>query len=109
MNFGDLLTTQQKRQLIENRIAQFAAEAYQHTLNKQTAESIGAEEQVKSADNSIAVLQKAIDVHKTELMNIIAEEEKVKAAQAEQDRLAQEAALAEQSMLEEEMLNETTE
>lgn len=67
MDFGSLLTAEQKRSLVEGRIAQFAAEAYQHTLNKQTAENLGAEQQVEQANRSLAVLEEAIKVHQAEL------------------------------------------
>ena len=40
IDFEAMLTDAQKRELIQNRIAQFAAEAYQYSLNKKTAESI---------------------------------------------------------------------
>jgi hypothetical protein len=69
-DFGSFLTDDQKRQLLENRIQQFAAEAYQHSLNKQTAEKIGSEEQAESAQSSIDILQAAILVHAEELSKL---------------------------------------
>ena len=70
MDFGSLLSGDQKRQLIEGRIQQFAAEAYQHSLNKQTAQNINATEQVEAAEKSIAILEAAIKVHLEELSKL---------------------------------------
>lgn len=74
MDFGSLLTAEQKRSLIEGRIAQFAAEAYQHTLNKKTAENLGVEQQVEQIDRSLTVLEEAIKVHQEELNQLPAPE-----------------------------------
>jgi hypothetical protein len=73
IDFSSLLTTEQKRQLLEGRIAQFASEAYQYTLNLKTAESVGTEEQVEGIKKSIEVLESAITVHQEELAALPAE------------------------------------
>lgn len=70
IDFASLLTTDQKRQLIQNRIAQFAAEAYQQTLNKKTAESLQSESQVETAEKSLALLEEAIRIHQEELSKL---------------------------------------
>lgn len=67
IDFGSLIPAEQKIQLLETRISQFAAEAYQHTLNKQTAEITGSAEQAESAQASIDILEAAITVHYAEL------------------------------------------
>jgi chromosome segregation ATPase len=82
-DYGALLSSKQKIQLIENRIAQFAAEAYQHSLNKKTAEAIEATEQIASAEKSIAILDSAINVHKQELESVLAEQAAAEAQLAE--------------------------
>jgi hypothetical protein len=68
-----LLTTQQKRDLLQNRIAQFAAEAYQYTLNKKTAEDINSESQIEAADKNLEILESAIKVHQAELEQLPSE------------------------------------
>jgi hypothetical protein len=73
IDFSSLLTPEQKRQLLEGRIAQFASEAYQYTLNLKTAESVGTEEQVEGIKKSIEVLESAITVHQEELAALPAE------------------------------------
>jgi hypothetical protein len=70
IDFGSLLTDEQKASLIQQRISQFAAEAYQHSLNRVTAEKLGAEDQVASADKNLELLEAAIDVHKAELAKL---------------------------------------
>ena len=67
IDYASMLTDAQKRQLVENRLAQFAAEAYQYSLNKKTAESINNEQQIEAADKALAILEAAIAVHKEEL------------------------------------------
>jgi hypothetical protein len=37
MDYSALLTNDQKKSILEQRIAQFASEAYQHAINKQVA------------------------------------------------------------------------
>jgi hypothetical protein len=74
MDYSSLLTTEQKRELLQNRIQQFASEAYQYTLNLKTAETIGTEDQVEGIKRSIAVLDSAIKIHQEELASLPASE-----------------------------------
>lgn len=67
IDYSGLLSPEQKQELLTQRIQQFAAEAYQHQLNKQIAESIGDTESVKQADYSLATLETAITIYQTEL------------------------------------------
>ena len=53
MDYSSLLTTDQKRSILEQRIAQFASEAYQHTLNKEVAKDNA--EAVLAADDALAI------------------------------------------------------
>jgi hypothetical protein len=70
IDYGSMLTNEQRRQLVESRIAQFAAEAYQHTLNIKTAEQLNNEQAVEAAQKSLETLEAAINVHQEELANI---------------------------------------
>ena len=70
IDFGSLLTPEQKRSLLEQRISQFSAEGYQHTLNRAIAETAGNTEGVEQADTAIAILSDAITVHQNELAKI---------------------------------------
>jgi poly-D-alanine transfer protein DltD len=65
MDYSALLTTEQKKAILEQRIAQFAAEAYQHDLNKKLAKDN--EEAVTAADNALVTLEAAINLHQDEL------------------------------------------
>lgn len=80
IDFGSYLTDEQKASLIQQRIAQFAAEAYQHTLNKATAEKLGAEDQVSNADKNLELLEAAINVHQEELAKLTVAEPAVEAS-----------------------------
>lgn len=67
IDYNALLSVEQKRQILEQRIAQFASEAYQHSLNKKSLEAVEDTNGVESANKSIQVLEAAITVHKAEL------------------------------------------
>jgi hypothetical protein len=68
MDYSTLLSNDQKRSILEQRIAQFASEAYQHTLNKEV--SAGNPEAVQAADDALAILDNAITVHQDELAKL---------------------------------------
>ena len=68
MDYSSLLSNNQKRSILEQRIAQFASEAYQHTLNKEV--SAGNPEAVQAADDALAILDNAITVHQEELAKL---------------------------------------
>jgi hypothetical protein len=68
MDYSSLLTNDQKRSILEQRIAQFASEAYQHTLNKEIAKDNP--EAVAAADEALAILDNAITVHQEELAKL---------------------------------------
>lgn len=73
IDYSSLLTNEQKRNVLNQRISQFAAEAWQHELNKRTCEQIGDTAGVENANNALTVLEAAIGVHQTELAAIPAE------------------------------------
>ena len=68
MDYSSLLTNDQKRSIVEQRIAQFASEAYLHTLNKEVAKDNP--EAVAAADEALAILDNAIKVHQEELAKL---------------------------------------
>ena len=70
INYDELLTVEHKTTILQQRITQFASEAWQHTLNRQTCESIGDVEGVQSADNALTVLEAAIVVHQEKLLEL---------------------------------------
>lgn len=70
INYDSILTVDQKRSILQQRITQFAAEAYQHELNKTTCESLEDTAGVENAEKAIALLEKAIEVHGNELNSL---------------------------------------
>lgn len=68
MDYSALLTNDQKRSILEQRIGQFAAEAWQHTINKQIAGDNA--EAVQAADDALAILDNAIKIHQEELAKL---------------------------------------
>lgn len=74
IDYAALLTDEQKRSILEQRIAQFASEAYQHSLNKTTCESLNDDEGVANADKALTILEAAITTHQGELAALPAAE-----------------------------------
>jgi hypothetical protein len=70
LDYSLLLTADQKRNLLQGRIQQFASEAYQYTLNLKTAEELGSEDQLEGIKKSIDILETAIKVHQEELSKL---------------------------------------
>lgn len=70
IDFDAVLTNEQKAEIINQRITQFAAEAYQHELNKKTADKLGSEEQIENINKNLEILEAAIAVHKEELAKL---------------------------------------
>jgi hypothetical protein len=71
MDYSSLLSNEQKKSILEQRIAQFASEAYQHSINKQVAGNNA--EAIKAADDALAILDNAITVHQEELAKLSVE------------------------------------
>lgn len=70
INYEEILTGDQKKQILEQRIIQFASEAWQHELNKQTCQTVGDVDGISAADNALVVLEAAIQVHQTKLAEL---------------------------------------
>ena len=72
MDYSSLLSDEQKRSILTQRIAQFATEAYQHEINKKMA--VGNAEAEAAADSALAILDNAIEIHQEELAKLPAEQ-----------------------------------
>jgi hypothetical protein len=70
IDYSGLLTDEQKRSILSQRLTQFAAEAYQHEINKKVADESDNEEGTKAATDALAILDSAITVHQTELAKL---------------------------------------
>ena len=68
MDYASLLTNDQKKSILEQRIAQFASEAYQHQINKLMAGNSA--EAIEAADSALAILDNAIKIHQEELAKL---------------------------------------
>ena len=71
MNFEELLTPEQRKEILENRILNFTIEAYQLSLNKAVAIANGDIEAAKQTENALVTLSSAIDVYKEELSKVL--------------------------------------
>lgn len=70
IDYSGLLSAEQKKSILEQRLTQFAAEAYQHDINKQVAKASNNEEGVKQATEALAILDTAMAVHQDELAKL---------------------------------------
>lgn len=70
IDYSSLLSAEQKKSILEQRLTQFAAEAYQHDINKQVATASNNEDGIKQATEALAILEKAISVHQDELAKL---------------------------------------
>jgi hypothetical protein len=68
MDYSALLTNEQKKAILEQRIAQFASEAYQHDINKKMAGNNP--EAIEAADSALVILDNAITIHQEELAKL---------------------------------------
>jgi len=66
-DFSALLSDDQKRVILENNIQQLAFQGYQHELNMKTAEALGSEQGVESANEYLAQTEAALLTHKEAL------------------------------------------
>ena len=73
MDYSSLLSDEQKRSILTQRIAQFATEAYQHEINKKMAGDNA--EAVAAADEALVILDNAIEIHQEELAKLPAAEQ----------------------------------
>jgi hypothetical protein len=67
IDYSALLSDEQKKSILEQRLTQFAAEAYQHNINKQIAEASSNTDAVQAANDALAILDVSITFHQEEL------------------------------------------
>jgi hypothetical protein len=70
IDYESLLTVNQKREILSARLAQFATEAYQISLNKKTAIQLNSEDQIQKISESLDLLDAAIKIHQEELASL---------------------------------------
>ena len=73
IDYSSLLSDDQKRSILGQRLTQFAAEAYQHEINKSVAEASDNEDGIKAANDALAILETTITKHQDELAKLPAE------------------------------------
>lgn len=71
IDYSAYLTDETKRNILQQRLANFAAEAWQHELNKKAYLEAGNEQGVEQSDAAIALLASMIASHQAEL-NLLA-------------------------------------
>ena len=66
-NFSAYLTDEQQKNIIAQRIQQFAVEGYQISINRKVAEASGDEAVLAEIDNNIETLASVIAAYQAEL------------------------------------------
>lgn len=67
---NNILSNEQKAQIINQRLTVFASDKYVLELNKKVAEMLGNTEELSQADEAIRVLDAGIAVYIQELSNL---------------------------------------
>lgn len=67
IDYSELLTDAQKREILGQRLTQFVSEAYQHDINKKIATASDNAEGIKAAEDALVILDAAIVVHQETL------------------------------------------
>jgi hypothetical protein len=70
MNFTELLTVEQRKEILEGRLLSFAVEAYQVSLHKKVAESTKDFTSIEQANDALSTLEIAIQIYRDELSTI---------------------------------------
>lgn len=70
INFSELIPTEQKKAMLEQRVSQLALEGYQHQINLQTAESTENQDLINSSNEAIEIISAAITVAQSELESL---------------------------------------
>jgi hypothetical protein len=67
IDFNEILTVDQKRQILEQRILQYAAARYENVINKEIAEKTENQAGIDEAEKNILTCETGITVHKEHL------------------------------------------
>ena len=67
INYDALLTGEQKQNILQQRISQMAAEAWQLEINKKALQKTGDTQSLEMCDKSISSIETAITVFQEEL------------------------------------------
>ena len=67
VDYNKYLTDEQKANILNQRLQQFAAEAYQHEINKKFAEENNNQESASKSQEAIDTINNAMTLHETEL------------------------------------------
>ena len=70
INFSELIPTEQKKAMLEQRVSQLALEGYQHQINLQTAESTENQDLINSSNEAIEIISAAITFAQSELESL---------------------------------------
>lgn len=70
VDFSSLLPPEERREVINKRIQQLAAEGYQHNLNRLAAQRNNKPELVTEADTAMRELAIVIETYQQELNNL---------------------------------------
>jgi hypothetical protein len=70
IDYDAYLSADQKKAIVENRLQQFASEAYQTELNQEIQKRSGNDEVAAGYEETLALIEAAIEVHAEELAKL---------------------------------------
>lgn len=70
IDYSSLLSDDQKRSILQQRVQQFAAEAFQHELNLKLGEETGDTGLVAQSTQALQQIDTAIELHQRELAEL---------------------------------------
>lgn len=75
MNYENILTKEQKIQILNNRMSQLVLEGYQNTVGMKTAVKLGNQDQIDQIQNILNIIEVSLETHNEELQLLLAENE----------------------------------
>jgi hypothetical protein len=70
MNFSELLTAEQRKQILSTRLEAFYVEAYQVSLHTEVARATGDQASLDQSLEALKILETAIKVYSSELESL---------------------------------------
>ena len=67
IDFSEAMSLEDKVAMLEQRISQFKADGYAHTLNRKEFELADDVEKIAETDAALATISASIELHQTEL------------------------------------------
>lgn len=78
IDYNSILNSEQKAQILNNRLSQLIIEGYQNSIGLKTAKVLENQEQIDQIEEVLKIIEASIIMHKQELDTVLAEGSKEK-------------------------------